>query len=214
MKLSKYARELLETITGRKGVEAVRSFQLRHGLTADGKYGPKTARALWEANRPTARQIVDAALRALTWPIVRYSMTVNSGLGESYYDWLDDAPQTGDCSDFAAHCIGIPKHFDSLWYGTDAIHADAVGRHELYRSAPLEQARPGDLIVYPGKYQRGERTAIGHVGVCVEGGARVITIDCASSNKLRGRGSAIARADKTDLWRKKCAIVARPVWHD
>lgn len=181
-------------------------------LTVDGVYGPRTAAALWLRHKPTPEQVVGAAAVALGWPPVRYSMRKNTGLGESWMPDLAQGYQTGDCSDFAANCLGVPKKqvdpsvaLKPLWLGADALAGGAIGP-----AHPLADARPGDLVVYAGRWERGELVAIGHVEVvvAVEGG-RIVTVGCASSNKP----SAVQRADKTPLWRRKGAVVARPWWY-
>jgi len=195
--------------------EIVRAYQLAVGLMVDGVAGPRTLARLWLDAPLQAADVVERALAALQWPAVRYSMSENTGLGESWLPDMDAAPQTGDCSDFACHCSGIPKDQTkglaaphvrgAVWLGADAIAGDAVGER-----LPLDQARPGDLIVYAGRWERGERVAIGHVEVCVEvAGGRVWTVGCASSNKP----SAIQRVDKTALWRRKGAVAVRPRWY-
>ena len=182
---------------------------------ADGIYGPKTAAALWNLHKPGRDDIVERALESCrpatgTWPVVKYSMRANTGMGETYFG---EGPfATGDCSDFAAHCMGLSKHHKRKWYGTDGIVSDARGYNQLYEEVERKAAAPGDLVVYPGRYERGERVSIGHVGVIVEvDGERITTVDCASSNRRRF-GSAIAMVDKTEVWDRKNALIARPSW--
>lgn len=195
----------------------VTAWQSANGLKADGWPGSGTLSALWSKHKPSAKDIVAAANAALDWPPVTYSMKRNTGLGESWLPDLDLGYETGDCSDFACHCLGVPKAQTNgqritvaapVWLGADAIASGHIG--DLHA---LAKARPGDLIVYPGKWVRGERIAVGHVEVCVEvNGDRIITIGCASSNNRKyGRG-AIAKANKTDLWRRKDAVAVRPWW--
>jgi hypothetical protein len=203
--------------------ELVTAWQRANGLTPDGWPGNATLSLLWSKHKPSADGIVAAARAALDWPPVTYSMSRNTGMGES---WLPDngaGYATGDCSDFACHCLGVPKNQTNgqrittgapVWLGADAIASGHIGHPR-----PLADTQPGDLIVYPGKWERGERVAIGHVEVCFEvRGGRIVTIGCASSNgRRRSRydqpGSAIARADKTDLWRRKGAVAVRPWWN-
>ena len=199
--------------------ELVTAWQSHHGLKPDGWPGSKTLAALWMLHTPTAEDVVAAARAALAWPAVAYSMKRNTGLGESWLPDLGTGYETGDCSDFACHCLGIPKdQTDGLatadrsrvWLGADAIALERIGK-----AHPLTEARPGDLIVYGGKWERGERVAVGHVEVCVEiDERRIITIGCASSNHLRNANrSAIDARDKTDLWRRKKAVAVRPWWY-
>ena len=203
--------------------DAVTAWQRANDVTPDGWPGNGTLSLLWSKHKPSADDIVAAARAALDWPPVTYSMARNTGMGESWLPDLDRGYETGDCSDFACHCLGIPKNqmrgFATVasaftWLGADAISAGHIGQPR-----PLADTQPGDLVVFSGKWERGERVAIGHVEVCVEvRGDRIITIGCASSNgRRRSRydqpGSAIAAADKTDRWRRKSAVAVRPWWN-
>lgn len=200
----------------------VTTWQEVRGLKPDGWPGNRTLATLWSKHKPTAKDVVEAAYFALNWAPVAYSMKRNTGMGES---WLPDPRvgyETGDCSDFVCHCLGVPKGqardygiaLASVWLGADAIALERVGK-----AHPLSEARPGDLIVYGGKWERGERVAVGHVEVCVEFLAdavdfEIITIGCASSNhRHNDQRSAIAERDKTDLWRRKGAVAVRPWWY-
>jgi len=223
--LSKKAVELMQTDCddvqaeyGTSRDSIVTAWQEVHGLKPDGWPGSKTLATLWMRHKPTAEDVVEAARAALAWPAVTYSMSRNTGLGES---WLPDPSagyETGDCSDFVCNCLGIPKDqthgygvaLASVWLGADAIEAGHLGQ-----ARPLAEARPGDLIVYGGRWERGERVAIGHVEVCVAiDKGRIITIGCASSNcKHNTKRSAIAQLDKTDRWRRKNAVAVRPWWY-
>lgn len=222
MLLTKRALQLIELDVGATADEIGENNLLRQWQEtfmgpneADGVYGPNTGAAIWRRHQISRGEIVQRALDACIapighWPSVAYSMRVNSGMGETFYG--AGPYRTGDCSDFAAHCMGLTKKYQRKWYGTDGIVSDARGYNQLYEEVEWSDARPGDLVVYPGKYVRGERTQVGHVGVIVEvDGDAIKTVDCASSNK-RKFGSAVAMRDRTALWKRKKAIIARPVW--
>jgi len=221
MGLSTVAHERMVGLLPHGGTAAVddavlvRQVQGLLGLKADGIAGPRTLARLWLDAPMDAGRVIVRARSALQWPAVRYSMSENTGLGESWLSDMDAATKTGDCSDFVCHCLGLPKDQThglasplirgAVWLGADAIAGGAVGP-----GLPLAEARPGDIIVYAGRWERGERVAVGHVEVCVEViGDRVWTVGCASSNKP----SAIQRADKTSLWRRKGAVAVRPRWY-
>ncbi len=186
------------------------------GLGVDGKAGPKTLRALWLRHRPTCDEVVGRARAALQWPAVKYSMTTSAGMGDHWMPASDFGFAAGDCSDFDSHCLGVPKppaeRGAKLWLGADALRGGgdgADGPVTLIEHA-LDDARPGDMIVYGGSWHRGQRTGVGHVEVCVEvKDGRIWTVGCASSNKP----SAVALADKTALWRRKKAVAMRPAWY-
>ena len=189
------------------------------GVTADGVAGPVTLSALWRRSPPQAAEVVARAQAALLWPRVRYQMPDEKadGVGEA---WLADSSawrEYSDCSDFAAHCLGLPKDQTRgraaplvrrpVWLGADMLPTDVIGP-----SLPLAEARPGDLICYAGAWDAatGKRTKVGHVEVCVErDGRKIWTVGCASNNEP----SAIVRADKSAMWRRKGAVAIRPRWY-
>jgi hypothetical protein len=198
--------------------DAVTAWQRANDVKPDGWPGNGTLSLLWSKHKPSADDIVAAARAALDWPTVTYSMSKNTGMGESWLPGLTRGYKTGDCSDFGCNCLGVPKNQTggqrittgaAVWLGADAIASGHIGEPR-----PLVEARPGDLIVFAGKWERGERVAIGHVEVCVEVCRdRIVTIGCASSNaRVYGHG-AIAEADKTDRWRRKSAVAVRPWWN-
>lgn len=197
----------------------VRAWQESRGLKPDGWPGNATLSRLWDVTKPGPDEIVETARAALDWPPVTYSMARNTGMGESWLPDLDRGYATGDCSDFACHCLGVTKDqtrdygvtvgMRSVWLGADAIAVGHVGQ-----PFSLIEACPGDLIVYPGRWERGERVAVGHVEVCVEVCRdRIVTIGCASSNARKYGNGAIAEADKTGLWKRKEAVAVRPWWN-
>ena len=109
--------------------------------------------------------------------------------------WQD--PKTGlsrvscDCSGFVAWCLmrsrRSSKQF-AWWLSTDSIWSDAKGtlkkkRGEirLFKEVPIEEAKPGDLVVYPDRYApSGKKLGEGHVAVLVDVQERTI-IDCSYS---------------------------------
>lgn len=221
MSLSRWARERMIADVGGAHVEPdaalVRAWQaFAGGLTADGVAGPKTLRALWQRHRPSAALVVERALAAAaTWSGCVYSMPRSQG----GVGWMADMdPLTHcDCSGFACQVMGLPKArglhgFGALDLGSDGLLAGAGGllvRHEL------ADARPGDVIGWRsiwagGGRRRSDGGRVGHVEVCVEVDAagRIWTVGCASSNR-----PAVARADKTSLWRRRGAVAMRPAWY-
>ncbi len=215
-------RRLLAAIPAEQTVSAdeadfIKQAQAALGVKADGIAGQKTLSAAWLMSPPQAAEVVARAQAALSWPRLTYSMTRNTGLGERWLPDPDDAPATGDCSDFVAHCLAMPKDQTQglslplvrrqVWLGADALGTDAIGS-----PWSLTEAQPGDIVVYQGRWERGERVSIGHVEICVDvdvDAGKIWTVGCASGN----RPGAIARADKTALWRRKGASVIRPRWY-
>ncbi len=111
-----------------------------------------------------------------------------------------------DCSGFAlAWCYGWDRYAPGLiggdWHGTGGVYADATGPQRVWRALPIDEARPGDALVYPTRVIDG-RKRIGHCAVVVGPNA---VIHCHG-----GRAPAISRAT-FDLWRRKQGIAVRPV---
>lgn len=91
-----------------------------------------------------------------------------------------------DCSGFVSWVIGLKRNttiVKGLWgVSTVSIHRDATGPGKYFRQlAEGEPAEPGDLIVYPDRYDAvAKKTRQGHVAIIVDVEARRV-IDCASS---------------------------------
>lgn len=204
-----------EAWDGESREPVVRAFQLAHGLEPDGIPGQKTLHALWMENQPTRSKMLDRAIgMANSSGPIDYSMTKNTGMGQGWFPDPDWYP-TGDCSDFFCHLIDAPKDQTGsprittkpIWLGTDAIASGAIGP-----LLDLDSAKPGDFVAYGGTWHLGKRISVGHIEMVLEvKGGRIITIGCASGNVKR-HGTAVAKADKTELWHKKQAKVVRPFW--
>jgi hypothetical protein len=201
----------------------VRAYQRTVGLPEDGWPGGQTMSRLWQDHKRAPGEIVLAAKRALDWPGTEYSQSKNLGLGES---WMEEGPfDAGDCSDFACHCLGIPKvqfkkrgvlmpHWraDKQWLGAAVIASGAIGNPR-----PWMDALPGDLVAYGGDGAHVEVV----VDVSLRGTHRALlqTIGCshsteAGSLKTIGRRHAIASRDRTSLWGRKNAVVVTPWWNE
>jgi cell wall-associated NlpC family hydrolase len=117
-----------------------------------------------------------------------------------------------DCSGFASWVHGLDRYQPEVrpggsdWISTTSIYDDATGEHRMFRAVPVEEALPGDLVVYPSRYKKGVRIGIGHVGVIVarlrDGWDGLEVVDCAAR-----RGPAIAHRSG-ELWARR-GIVAR-----
>lgn len=123
-----------------------------------------------------------------------------------------------DCSGFASWAMGLdrfqPGSIGGGWISTDSIVRDAQGPRFLFDLVPIgDVVRPGDVIVYPGRFVAGRRVAIGHVGLVVavppgwryEAAASLKAlriIHCAAS------GPVAVRESDGGPWRRR-GIVAR-----
>ena len=133
-------------------------------------------------------------------------------LGAGGFDPTADLPFTSpehgcDCSGFAMWGLGKARQVDGIWYGTDAIVADAKGSGLLFYAVSYPDALPGDLIVYP--HQKPGHH--GHVGIIsvVDGGKPIRVIHCSNGN-WKAFSDAIAET-QSSLWLNVSnSIVARP----
>jgi cell wall-associated NlpC family hydrolase len=118
-----------------------------------------------------------------------------------------DANGRCDCSGFALAWVdGVDRKQPDGWLWCDGVYADATGPQKRWRRVRLEDAQPGDRVVYKGTRKLGRRKP-GHCGVVVAvngpGWNGLDVIDCA------GRlGAAIAHRTGA-LWGRKGGIVVR-----
>lgn len=161
----------------------LKRFQAKHGLKADGEYGPATHKALrpyiarvpyavwlWnhyvhKASIAPRRVIVNTALYGVAHSgSIHYTQSSRRMEGVRRRLKPPAYPRYEDCSSFATWCYwvaGAPdpngRGYDGQGYtGTLASHGKRVSR--------LAEARPGDLIFYGGGFP------YGHVAVYIGGG--------------------------------------------
>lgn len=116
--------------------------------------------------------------------------------GESWYDKAQKRQRVScDCSGFVAWCLRRARSpqpdFGKWWLSTDSIWSDANGiltktrvtQRRLFKRVELSEAQPGDIVVYPDRYNAaGKKLGEGHVGILVDVEKRLI-VDCSSSRK-------------------------------
>ena len=118
-----------------------------------------------------------------------------------------------DCSGYIAWCLRFAENrkvdhplyrrVNGGWFETTAIHAD--GRSDLGFFAPLDNPRPGAMLVYPDRRGADGLMHDGHIGIVVEssgagiaGATRVI--HCSLSQFSRS-GDAVQITDAS-VWRR------------
>lgn len=124
-----------------------------------------------------------------------------------------DAAGLCDCSGALAWFYGLdryqPGRIAGDWISSKSVHDDALAACRLFRRVRLEDARPGDTVVYPSLYRGKVRTRVGHVGLVVAvngpGWPGLDVVDCAAR-----KGAAVGHRTGT-LWGAKDGIVARAV---
>lgn len=129
------------------------------------------------------------------------------------------AKRASDCSNFLCWSAGVDKHDrevrnakgERIWWGTDAIVADATGPQRRWKRIPAPVRGCG--VVYGGKRRPNGTWHFGHCGVVVDPATRA-TIDCASSpdNDDPNVGDAItSRRNLSFFWDNPDAIFVVPV---
>jgi cell wall-associated NlpC family hydrolase len=148
--------------------------------------GPKPA----PAPPVTAEGAVNRA-RSAVGGATRYRLGAGGG------DPALPLPTEADCSGFADWCLGLSR--DRTGLNTDALVRDGKTEGGLFDQ--VDQAKPGDLIVYPS----GNGRDYGHVGVIteVESGKPKKVVHCSS-----GQTPAIQETGP-ELFLQRGAIVVR-----
>lgn len=116
-----------------------------------------------------------------------------------------------DCSGYAAWCLGLdryqPGRIGGDWISTDSIVRDANGPRAMFQSVSITDWRPGDLVVYPGRYVAGARVAIGHVGVLVVPGPTIAECRVSHCAASRHAGKGAVRVSDGKPWVKRGVVV-------
>lgn len=132
-----------------------------------------------------------------------------------------DAGGFCDCSGFASWCLGVdryqPTGIDGGWISTDSIVRDArgvrpsgspmLGPRRMFREVEINEALPGDLVVYPGSFVAGRRVGIGHVGVIVEPGPTILA--CRVAHCAASKSVGAVRVSDGRPWARRGIVVRR-----
>jgi len=164
-------------------------------------------REIAAAPDPRAARVVARALSAVG------TCTYSLGKGGRHPEAASPGDGEGrcDCSGYASWAMGLDRKSDAIdggWISTDSIVRDATGPRRMFRVVPAGQIRAGDLVVFGGRWAKGRRVAIGHVGVVVEAGPTIEACRVAHCHGPSGRSPAISVRDGR-TWRRGIAV--RPV---
>lgn len=123
--------------------------------------------------------------------------------------WDDE--QEVDCSGFAMWAWGLSRFQTPTWYDTTVIVSDArsVLDEGLFSTAEWFEARPGDGLAWPDRYDTAEKRHQGHVGIVVESDARGPLKVChASAGNWKAHSDAI-QVTGPEIFKAARAIVVR-----
>lgn len=175
---------------GDETVAAVKAFQSRNNLSADGLAGSKTYDMLYS---PNAKESASKAQQARTKANIEEMIEVaKSKLGCKYVLGAE-GPKQFDCSGLVYYCL---KEAGSNRRRLNAAGYSQVSDWEKITS--INSLKKGDLICF---YNDGY-TKVGHIGIVVSSG---MMIDASSSN-----GKVVRRSYTTSYWRNHFVCGRRP----
>lgn len=208
----------VDRIYGEKTIEAVKAFQKRNGLTADGKAGEKTLEKLYsdgakiskaleekqkaeekaqkEKERKEAAATKKAGKNATPTPkkdskLDKFLKAANSKIGCEYV-LGDKGPKTFDCSGFVYYCLKQA--------GVSTIRMNAAGFSKVSRwknITSINDLQKGDILFF----RSDGSSTVSHCGIYIGGG---MMIDASSAN-----GKVVKRA-VSNYWKRNFVNARRP----
>ncbi len=169
---------------------AMKDFQSRNGLSADGLAGEKTYEMLYS---PKAKESPNKAARKKTKANISKMIEVAKGKLGCRYVLGNTGPNSFDCSGLVYYCL---KQAGSSRRRLTAAGYSQVDEWE--KITDINKLKKGDLICfYSDNFSK-----IGHVGIVVSSS---MMIDASSSN-----GKVVRREYKTTYWKKHFYCGRRP----
>jgi len=182
----------LSKITGYYGTEtidAVKAFQKRNGLSADGKAGQQTFDMI-NSDKAKASPAVAQAARSKA-NINKMISTAQKQLGDKYI-LGNEGPNSFDCSGLVYYCLKEG--------GSNRRRLNAAGYSGVsdWTKVSYSQLKKGDLLFF----YNNARSKVGHVGIYIGGG---MMIDASSAN-----GKVVRRSCTTSYWKSHFVCARRP----
>ena len=208
----------VDRVYGEKTIEAVKAFQKRNGLTADGKAGEKTLEKLYsdgakisktleekqkaeekaqkEKEKKEASETKKPGKSATPAPkkdskLEKFLKAANSKLGCEYV-LGDKGPNTFDCSGFVYYCLKQA--------GVSTIRMNAAGFSKVSRwknITKISDLEKGDILFF----RSDGSSTVSHCGIYIGGG---MMIDASSAN-----GKVVKRA-VSNYWKRNFVNARRP----
>ena len=185
-----YYSKVIDGYYGEATQDAVKSFQSRNELTADGLAGERTLEKLFSPEAvPAAHIVVEQLRRANIQTMVN---TAYAQLGKKYVLGAV-GPRSFDCSGLVYYCLKMA--------GSTRGRYNAAGYSQVSdwkKLTNIDNLQIGDLLFfYNNSYSK-----VGHVGIYVGNG---MMIDASASN-----GKVVLRPCRTYYWRRHFACARRP----
>lgn len=171
-------------------VKAVKDFQKRNGLSADGVIGEASLDKLFSSDVKESASKVAAKRKKAN--IDKVISTAQKQLGKPYILGTS-GPKTFDCSGLVYYCLKQA--------GSNRNRMNAAGYSKVSdwkKITSMSKLQRGDFIFF----MNNARTKVGHVGIVIGGG---MMIDASSSN-----GKVVKRSYQTSYWKKMFVCGRRP----
>ncbi len=176
---------------GDETVKAVKDFQERNKLSADGKTGEKTLDLIYSPDAKPSASKAQAAKRSAN---IKEMLKVAAEQVGKPYILGHEGPKSFDCSGLVYYCL---KQAGSSRGRYNAAGYSKVSDWEKIKS--MGDLQKGDLLFF---WHSSAKTRIGHVGIYIGGG---MMIDASTSN-----GKVVKRSCTTSTWKKLFVFARRP----
>lgn len=174
---------------GTETIEAVKKFQTRNELGADGKTGEMTLGLIYSADAKASPEMEAAIQRKGS--IDSFISVAADQLGKPYI-WGASGPNSFDCSGLVTYALR------EAGTSTGRLNAAGFSQNSSWEKISFDNLQRGDLIFY---YNNG-KTRVGHVGIVIGDG---MMIDASSSN-----GKVVKRSYQDAYWQSHFVCGRRP----
>ncbi len=174
---------------GTETIDAIKEFQSRNGLSADGQTGPQTLDVIYSPDAKPSKNKVQAAKRRAN--IVEMIDVAKDQLGDPYRSG-HEGPDSFDCSGLVYYCL---KQAGSSRGRYNAAGYSQVSDWEKITS--MNDLEKGDLLFFSTNGKK-----VGHTGIYIGNGQMV---DASSSN-----GKVVKRSCVTPFWKRNFVCARRP----
>jgi cell wall-associated NlpC family hydrolase len=176
---------------GDETVAAVKAFQERNKLTADGKTGEHTLDVIYSPDaKPSATKVLAEKRSANINKMIEVAA---DQLGKPYVLGRE-GPKSFDCSGLVYYCL---KQAGSSRGRYNAAGYSKIS--EWKKITSMSDLQKGDLLFF---WHSSAKTRVGHVGIYVGNG---MMIDASTSN-----GKVVKRSCTTKTWKKLFVFARRP----